>query len=319
MATQPQTASTGTAPVVKPAATTAAPPTKGTITTAQGPITWEKAADGSITAVGNGQQFTSHGHVNSDGSTAWQANYAKTGQTSYLAFGLTGDPTKRTVQVLVTGGSSKLTLAVSGIDAAGTSGMAILSGIVNGAAVKWSGQVNLSSNPFTTQTIAGWPKGAFAAEFQMAAFFTPLGDLLAQQLRAAPVGHITPHDTPSVGAVFARAEIACFVGAALGSETGPGALLVCAGAAVVSVANDVISWQDSLPPEPVSAPPPVISLPPDPEPTGPVTVTQPDGSGDGSDDGGGDGGSSGVGDGSGDGGGSGGGGHGIDKPPTEED
>src|SRR5271163_2959167 len=105
MAAQTQSASTSAA-----TATPAGTVTKGTVTTPQGPITWEKSSDGTVIAVGNGQKFTSSGREESDGSWAQQANYAETGQPSYLTLGCSGDVAGRTVQSLVSAGSSRLTL-----------------------------------------------------------------------------------------------------------------------------------------------------------------------------------------------------------------
>ncbi len=332
MAAQPQTASAPTTP--------AGTPTKGTVTTPQGTITWEKSADGTVIAVGsNGQKFTSSGHVESDGSWAQQANYAITGQTSYLSLGFTGTVATGTVQSLISAGASRLTLTVSNINAAGTSGTATLSGTWNGTVVKWTGPLDLTANPFVSHPIAGWPAGAFATELQSAAFFAPLGNVLAQPVVAPAT--VAPHNLapsppppPSPSDVVTEAGAAC-LGAMLGSlpagpETfGISLALACAGGVIAVALPKLLTWVNQDPdPEPDPNNPPVLDPPDDPDPTDPGTGTDPDdpppsssggsGDGDGDGDGEGDGDGDGDGDGGGDGGG-GGGGHGIDKPPTEED
>ena len=140
-----------------------------------------------------------------------------------------------------------------------TSGIATLSGTWNGAAVHWTGHVDLTSNPLATRPIAGWPAGAFATELRQAAFFAPLGNALARSIVRAPipvgappsatVGSQGVHHMDSAGGVLGRAGAWC-VGGAIGGasavpESGPlGPILGCAGGAVGSLLGDLVSYLD---------------------------------------------------------------------------
>ena len=254
----------------------------GTLTTSQGPITWTQSSDGTIAAEGGGQTLTASGQAGSDGSWQKHAAYARTGAAPYLTMESVGDVAGRKVAFTLGAGSSQLTLTVATIDARATSGTATLSGSWNGAAVNWTSPVNLNSNPFVTRPIAGWPAGAFANELQQAALFSPVGTALAPTLAPPPRvttgSGVTLHrDSP--GGVISRAGAWCMGGAIAGSNAGPetwgtSVLLGCAGGVVASLANDLATWLDDD--DSVTPTVPVIDLPLPPEPTGPVTQTQPD-------------------------------------------
>jgi uncharacterized membrane protein YgcG len=301
----------------------------GTLTTPRGPITWTQSSDGSIEAEGGGQKVTASGHDESDGSWQKHAEYAETGEASYLTMKSVGEVAEHKVEFTLSSGASRLTLMVADIDARVTSGTAILSGTWNGAAVHWTGHADLTSNPLVSRPIAGWPAGAFATELPKAAFFAPLGDALARTVISPPPATTSRgglHHMESTAGVLGRAGAWCVGGAIMGAKASPPTVLLgCAVGGASSLVADLVTWLDDD--GPTGEPPPPIDFPPtDPEPIGPVTDTQPDDppppeSGDGGGSGGGegeggDGGDGGEGDGGDEGGG---GGRPEDWPPRKED
>jgi hypothetical protein len=300
-----------------------ASPTGGTIATPNGPITWTQSSDGTINAEGGGQILTASGRNESDGSFQKQANYARTGQEPYLTMDLVGEA-RHQVGCTFSAGSSRLTLTVANIDANETSGTATLSGMWNGGAVNWTVHADLTTNPLVSRPIRGWPAGAFATELKETAFFAPLEFIFAQTIarsRSSTTGSSggSRHIEDAPLGVAGRAVGWCVGGVIAGSGGGiAGILLGCAGGVTGSLLNDLVSWMFhdipiDMPPNP--------DPPMDPEPTGPVTQTQPDdpppppdggGSGGGGGGGGGDGGDAGG------GAGGGGGGPDDDSKPTHK-
>jgi hypothetical protein len=234
--------------------TTAKPvaPPPATLSTPQGSINWSQSSDGSIQAEGGGQKVVVTRHDQSNGSWQSHADYSLTGSAPYLSMDLLCDIPDRKVQFTLTAGSSHLTLTVTGIDALVKSGTATLSGTWNGAAVNWTGHADLTSNPFVTRPVAGWPAGAFASQLQKAAFFAPLGNALSRNIVAHPAtttGSATDK-LRTVGGVLGRAGAWCAGGAVAGlggaPETlGASSLLGCAGGATASLLSDFVSWLDS--------------------------------------------------------------------------
>lgn len=297
----------------------------GTLATPKGPITWTQSSDGTIHAEGGGQKLTVTGNTKTDGSWRSRAVYARASGTAYLTMDSVGEAAEHNVALTFSAGSYQLTLTVADIDARVTFGSATLSGVWNGAAVRWTGHADLTSNPLVNRPIAGWPPGAFSTELRDAAFFAPLGKALSRTRVAPPTSGGTPHGAGSgthhaysaVG-VFGRAGAWCLGGAYAASGSAPetlgGAMLLgCAAGAGASLLGDLITWIDDDSSSGPIVDPPVIDLPPDPEPTGPETQTQPDDpppppSGGGGDYGGGE-----------PGGGAGGGKPDDDKPPHEQD
>jgi len=121
--------------------------TSGTLTTPRGPITWTAAENGTVHAEGGGQQLTSTGRSETNGSWHQHQVVARDHGAVYLTIDSVVDATSRKVAVTLQAGTSHLTLAVSGIDARVTSGTAHVSGAVRGSAVHWTGRVDLTSNP----------------------------------------------------------------------------------------------------------------------------------------------------------------------------
>jgi hypothetical protein len=285
----------------------------GTFTTPQGPITWTQASDGTINAEGGGQKFTSSGQNESDGSWQKHADYARTGQAPYLTMEWVGKEAEHQVEFTLSAGSSHLTLTVSNIDARVTSGTATLSGTWIGAAVNWTGHVDLTSNPFVGRPIAGWPAGAFAPELRSAAFFAPLGNDFARKIVVQPpatTGSGGKEHIDSVGGVLGKAGAWCVGGAIAGAGLAPvtlgtASLLGCAGGATGSLLDSLISYIDTDPPTQDPVPNPGDGAPLSPPQTSDpqTTLTQQD-----SNEPGGQGGD-----------GSGGGGDGQDDKPTHEE
>ena len=182
-----------------------------TINTPQGQIQ-ATASDGTINAEGGGQTLVANGQSNADGSWQSRTDYAQTGQPPYLTIQLASTPNQK-ASLAFASGASQLTLAVSVINA--TSGTATLSGTWNGAAVNWTGHADFTTNPLTTNPVAGWPKGAFASQVQTAAFFAPLESFLAPQI--APKGAVRDKST---GAVILDAAAWCAAGASQAVVTG---------------------------------------------------------------------------------------------------
>jgi hypothetical protein len=258
----------------------------GTLMTPHGSITWTRASDGSLAAEGGGQKLAANGHDESDGSWQKHATYARTSKAPYLSMESVGKVAEHNVEFTLSAGSSRLTLTVANIDVLVTSGTATLSGTWKGVAVHWTGHVDLTSNPLVGRPIAGWPTSAFAAELEETAFFAPLGNALARKLSPVPVGtgggtHAGggTHQIESAKGVLGRAGAWCAGGALAAAGAGPETLggavvLGCAGGVVASLLNDLVTWADEDGPQVDPLPP--IDLPDDPEPTGPVTQTQPD-------------------------------------------
>ena len=100
-------------------------------------------------------------------------------------------------QVAVTfeAGSSQLTLTISAMDPQKRGGTATLSGVWKGVAVQWTGFADLTSNPFVTRPISGWPAGAFASELNQAGIFAPLGTLLGKG-KGGPIPVTTRNGVP---------------------------------------------------------------------------------------------------------------------------
>jgi hypothetical protein len=262
----------------------------GTLMTPQGPITWTRTSEGSIVAEGGGQKLTASGHNESDGSWQQRVVYARTGKSPYLTIESVGNVAEHTIEVTFSDGSSRLTLQVANIDALVTSGTATLSGTFKGAAVHWTGHVDLTSNPFVGQPIGGWPTGAFAAEFREAAFFPPLGKAISQKLSlvpASPSGVGLPQAGGplkiqpltfegflgralawtiggGIGVAVATAVTAATENPELGAQVGAEV-----GGAVASGLNDLVTAVDDKDAPVDSLPvPSVFDVPPlDPEPT----------------------------------------------------
>ena len=257
----------------------------GTLETSGGPITWTLAANGTLNAEGGGQKLTITGTDESDGSWQRHSVFSRVGADPYLTIHAAIANAARSAGTTLEAGQSQLTLAITHIDAAVTSGTATVSGTLAGAAVNGTGPVDLTSNPLAGRAVPEWPQGAFKVELQETAFFAPLAKTLAPQTTAAPppvkatTGTRGGLHIESAGGVIGRAGAWCLGGAIAGSGAGPetfGAsiLLGCTGGATASILNDFVSWLDEPVPDP--EPLPIIDLPLDPPDSGPSTQTQPD-------------------------------------------
>jgi Pretoxin HINT domain len=284
-------------------------PTSSVISTPEGPITWFRATDGSVHAQGGGQTFTSTYTEQPGGSWQSSAVYSKsvppvvpgtqitsTGTSVYFVTELAVNVDAGSVETSLIVGFSRVTLAITDIDAGGTSGTATVSGILAGVTVNWTGPVDLTSNPFVGQPVPGWPKGAFSAEIQEAAFFAPVAEATAHT--AASAGAVTRGVAGGVHAedkgvvnsgigVLGRAGAWCLGGAIAGSigamasgpaapvDAGPAIVGGCIGGATASILADLSDWLNQ-PDVPFTVP--TITVPMDPEPTDPTTQTSTDGS-----------------------------------------
>jgi hypothetical protein len=279
------------------------PGTSGTLQTPAGPITWTREAGGSLNAEGGGQQFTLTGTDDSDGSWQRNAAFSTAGAAPYLTIDAVTQNAQRSVATTVTAGQSQLTLTITGINAAVTSGTATVSGTLNGSAVNWTGPVDLTANPLTGNTVPGWPQGAFAAELQQASFFNPLVSTLAppppKPVAFPPAGstgtgsaHAPADISPAdVGQNLGAAASACIGGVVAGAKggwwgIGLGCLGGAAGVELYSLwswytapdpplpplppPDPPVEWQSNYPPPPVDPPTPL----PDPG-GGPPIPTQP--------------------------------------------
>lgn len=270
------------------------PETNGRVETPSGPVVWTRGAPGALNAEGGGQQLTIAEVDDSD--VSWQSNvaFSKVGAAAYLTIQASTRNSQRSTTTTLTAGQSRLTLAITQINAAVTSGTGTVSGTLNGRAVNWTGTVDLTSNPLTGNAVPGWPQGAFAAEFQQAAVFSPLVRELAtpapKPVAFPPAGSIgdEPSHAPAVkspadvGGSLGNAGAWCIGGAVAGSKGAGwvGALWGCAGGATGSILYDLWNWYNA--PAPFNPAPlptvPIVDPPPDyppPEVDPPVPLPDP--------------------------------------------
>lgn len=168
------------------------------------------------------------------------------------------------VTIWVSGEQSALTLTISQINALGSAGQANVSGSLNSQQISWTGQIDLTANPFTTRVITGWPPGAFSHELTEALYFEPVFDLLAESgaanKQASPIAEtIAPlagkavsqqpkPGQPSLEAIFFKAAAWGIAGAIIaGLSGGTGLVVLGSGiwSADASLADSLISEIDS--------------------------------------------------------------------------
>jgi hypothetical protein len=259
----------------------------GTIETPAGPIDWSRSSDGTVRAHGNNQEFTTTVTNGAGGSSQRRLAFSRDGQAPYVTIEGLIDVPNRAVTLSMTAGASHLTLVVAGLDLAGRTGTATLTGILGGPGgsssaaslgaaeaphpggpqtIHWAGPVDLGS-PWP---IHAWPPKAFAHELQMAAFFDPLAtSKTGPAANGAPGGKVA--FTDSFEATLEKALGATALGALGGLATGGpwgaaiGGLLGWDGvwiSADIDLYND---WKNSQV-DPIPPPPPDIQ--PDPEEPG---------------------------------------------------